>query len=137
MLHHCDMLIIKCTILLPVSQSKYDITIFNNQKCFLSNCLYSVDIVPPIISNCPPSITISAGDDVNATVSWTEPRAIDNSGRVTKYRETHQPGNEFPVGTTAVTYIYMDPSMNAASCTFFVTVTCKLKIDKIIVGVFL
>ncbi|XP_072037686.1 uncharacterized protein [Amphiura filiformis] len=84
-----------------------------------------VDIVPPIISNCPQSLTISAGDDINATVSWTEPRAIDNSGRVTTYRQTHQPSDDFTVGTTAVTYIFMDPSMNAASCTFFVTVTSR------------
>ena len=76
----------------------------------------------PVVSNCPPSITIYAGEDISTKVSWTEPSAIDNSGSVTLSNQTHYPNDEFTVGATAITYIFMDPSMNAASCTFFVTV---------------
>ncbi len=55
-------------------------------------------------------------------MTWTEPTATDNSGVVTLSQRTHAPGSFFVVGTTAVTYTYVDGSGNSAQCTFDVRV---------------
>ena len=56
------------------------------------------------------------------TVTWTEPTATDNSGMTPRVIRTHQPGTSFPVGTTTVTYMFMDMTGNRAQCSFGVTI---------------
>ena len=59
-------------------------------------------------------------------MSWTEPTATDNSGDV-NIRQSHHPSEMFPVNeTTGVAYIFEDPSGNAATCHFFITVETGL-----------
>ena len=55
-------------------------------------------------------------------VSWIEPTATDNSGSVNRASRSHSPGQLFAIGTTEVTYTFVDPSGNEASCTFSVIV---------------
>ncbi len=71
-------------------------------------------------------------DDVGATVglniggvivTYDEPTAIDNSGTVNLASRTRSPGQFFVVGSTAVTYRFVDGSGNFAECTFNVIVT--------------
>ena len=84
-----------------------------------------VDVVPPTI-NCTDDIhTTAASGSPGTTVTWTRPTATDNSGRATLISETHTPGRFFNVGATSVTYTFQDPSGNAATCTFIVTVTSQ------------
>lgn len=57
-----------------------------------------------------------------ATVSFQEPTATDNSGTVVLVSRSHAPGSIFHIGTTEVTYIFRDLNGNTGSCTFTVTV---------------
>ena len=57
-----------------------------------------------------------------AIVSWTEPTATDDSGIATLLSRSHAPGQFFVVGSTQVTYRFVDGSGNVAECTFTVTV---------------
>lgn len=83
------------------------------------------DNQPPVIQNCPASLyyfTNSGG----AQASWTAPTVTDSQDPNPRLlRQTHSPPQFFPLGTAAVTYVFVDRSNNAASCTFFVTVYGK------------
>ena len=56
-----------------------------------------------------------------ATVTWTPPTATDNSGAVT-LTSSHNPGDSFNIGRTAVTYTATDSSSNVATSSFDVIV---------------
>ena len=58
----------------------------------------------------------------STTVTWTEPTATDNSGMTPRMIRTHQPGDSFPVGTTTVTYMFMDMTGNRVQCSFGITI---------------
>ncbi|XP_072033083.1 hyalin-like [Amphiura filiformis] len=67
---------------------------------------------------------ITANTDMNqsyAIVTWSEPTASDNSGSVTLTTD-YNPGDEFSIGNTYVTYTATDPSGNSAALSFTVTV---------------
>ena len=82
-----------------------------------------VDNIPPVVT-CINDIfqTISSGV-AGTTVTWTEPTATDDSGAVTLASRSHTPGSFFPVGTTQVSYVFVDGAGNSASCTFSVEIT--------------
>ncbi|MBP7699229.1 MAG: HYR domain-containing protein [Saprospiraceae bacterium] len=90
-------------------------------------CSFTVTIIDnsiPIITNCPGNITVdNAPGTCGATVTWLEPTIIDNCdiNQLTIVR-SHESGDLFPVGTTAVTYYVSDPAGNETTCTFVVTV---------------
>ena len=77
----------------------------------------------PAIANCPQSFSqdVPLGS-VSTPVTWTEPTATDNSGLVPTVTGSHQPGDNFPVGTTQVTYTVSDMAGNQAQCSFSVTI---------------
>lgn len=77
------------------------------------------DNTDPVISNVPSNITTSG--NCNPSVNWTPPTADDNCS--VTLSSTHNPGDNFPVGTTAVTYTATDGSGNTAQASFTVTVT--------------
>ncbi len=54
-------------------------------------------------------------------VNWNEPTAVDNSGGQPTVTSTHQPGQNFPLGPTSVTYTFTDSSGNQAMCSFTIT----------------
>ena len=58
----------------------------------------------------------------NVSVNFTEPSATDLSGNVTLVYQNYYPGDEFPVGTTYVKYVFGDEGGNNATCIFNVTV---------------
>ena len=70
------------------------------------------------------STNTDAGVD-NATVTWTEPTVTDNSGVLTLTSD-YQPGDQFPIGVTLVTYTASDPNGNIAMLSFHVNVSGKL-----------
>lgn len=80
------------------------------------------DVTPPVITNCPASITIPANTNCTATVNWTPPTASDNCG-VTSFTSNRNPGTEFQIGTTVVTYTARDARGNETVCQFNVVVT--------------
>ena len=89
------------------------------------NSLASGDTTRPVITGCPEDVNLQIPSDTIATVSisWEEPTAMDDSGPVMS-SSTHQPGDEFDVGTsTTVTYTFTDDAGNFATCSFVVTLT--------------
>ncbi len=82
-----------------------------------------MDTTPPVIA-CTGNIaeTVNFGQG-GTTVNYVEPTATDNSGIVNLASRSHIPGNFFIVGTTTVTYRFVDGAGNSATCSFDVTVT--------------
>ena len=77
-----------------------------------------VDTIPPVVT-CPDDISRTIGILTGGTtVSFTEATATDNSGTATLASRSHSPGSFFVTGSTTVTYTFVDPSGNSASCSF-------------------
>ena len=84
------------------------------------------DSTRPVITGCPDDIEVTAPIGTNsAVVTWTEPRATDNSGGQLRRARTKPPGSVFDVGTTKVTYGFLNEAGSTALCTFEVTVSSK------------
>jgi hypothetical protein len=80
------------------------------------------DSRPPQFTSCPTDISKSTDPGQStAAVSWTTPAAVDNC--TASVSSDHQPGEQFPVGTTSVTYTATDSGNQPATCSFSVTVT--------------
>ena len=78
----------------------------------------SVDIIDPVISDCPGDQIVSTGmASCEAMVNWTVPRASDNCG-IASFTSSHNPGDTFPLGITTVTYLATDNNGNSSSCSF-------------------
>ncbi|XP_070545132.1 serine-rich adhesin for platelets-like [Ptychodera flava] len=88
------------------------------------SCSFAVrvqDIESPSI-DCPPDIDTIANTGMNSvSVTWSIPSASDNSGNVS-VSSSHDPGSDFIIGVTDVSYEAVDPSGNEASCSFAVRV---------------
>ncbi|XP_072175625.1 uncharacterized protein [Diadema setosum] len=85
-----------------------------------------VDITPPTVTGCPPSMTANLPADSNTTqLSWTEPTATDVSGNVT-VSTSHASGSYFGLGVTSVMYVFTDSSGNPSTCSFEVTIRDKI-----------
>ena len=82
-----------------------------------------IDTEKPVISDTPSDITKSNDAGIcGAEITWTAPTASDNAAIAT-FVSTHASGDEFPVGTTTVTYTATDSSGNETTTSFDVTVT--------------
>ena len=94
-----------------------------------STCIFNVvvqDNTTPAVNGCPGTITVQTGPGhatCDQTASWTEPTATDNcSGPLTFFSRTSSPGSTFPVGTTAVSYVFKDAAGNTSTCNFNVVI---------------
>ncbi|MDF2157820.1 HYR domain-containing protein [Algoriphagus sp. CAU 1675] len=77
----------------------------------------------PVITNVPANISVNNDAGVcGAVVSWIEPNAADNCG-IESFTADYTSGDEFPVGTTTVTYTAIDIHGNSETASFTVTVT--------------
>jgi|GEM_PF-6422503 len=91
-----------------------------------ATCSFDVTVVDnedPVISVCPANISqfTDPGND-SAIVDWTAPTATDNC-LVNNFVSSHNPGDVFPLGATAVSYAATDSSSNMTICNFLVMVT--------------
>ena len=77
------------------------------------------DVTAPILV-CPANVSVNATGN-SAVATWTAPTATDACGPVV-VNATHQPGINFQVGTTTVTYCASDKVGNQSKCSFNVTV---------------
>jgi PKD repeat protein len=92
----------------------------NSDNCFATVTV--TDVVAPEFTFCPADITIQPdSSNCNPSVTWTIPVAADNCG-VTSFTSNFQSGNNFPVGTTTVTYTAVDASGNTTTCSFDINV---------------
>ncbi|GAB3337708.1 hypothetical protein GCM10027429_22480 [Marivirga atlantica] len=77
----------------------------------------------PTVSNCPSDITTQIVDDCAVAVSWTEPTADDDILGIPLTPDSNfSPGDQFPVGTTTVTYTFTNILGQESTCSFDVTV---------------
>lgn len=84
-----------------------------------SDCSFDVtveDTEDPEITGCPADIA-----SCDPTITWTAPTASDNCG-VVSFTSTHNSGDVFPIGTTAVVYTATDAAGNVSTCGFDVTI---------------
>ena len=84
----------------------------------------TLDVSPPVISDCPTDVATSADlGSCSTVVTWTEPGADDYYSGLASFVSTHAPGDTFAVGTTTVTYTARDSAGNMSMCSFDVTVS--------------
>ncbi len=83
----------------------------------------TVDDQPPLIQGCEDVLATVGLNRGAIEVEWIEPIATDNSGIVSLAFKSRSPGQYFVVGTTQVTYRFVDGSGNVATCNFDVIVT--------------
>ena len=92
-----------------------------------TTCTFSVvvsDLAAPVISGCPATIHLGAGNGCTATATWTPPTFTDNCAGGSIIRTTGPaPGSSFPPGATHIVYTATDAAGNATTCSFDVVVT--------------
>lgn len=80
------------------------------------------DLIAPIFSDLPPDILISTDPlHCSAVATWQEPVAKDCN--LTKVASDWKSGDEFPIGSTTVTYEAIDLAGNTSLYSFTVTVS--------------
>lgn len=96
--------------------AKSIITVANLLILIEKNVPFSVDTVPPLVTGCTPSVSVS--HEIGGAlprVLWREPTTWDISGNITR-TSSHQPGGVFDIGTTNVSYLFADNAGNTATC---------------------
>ncbi len=78
------------------------------------------DINVPLIS-CPNDISLVSLDGLPVSVSWNAPSATDNCGSVS-VTSNYSSGDDFPVGTTVVSYTATDLCGNTSRCEFLIEI---------------
>lgn len=90
-----------------------------------ATCSFDVVVVDnelPVIASMPGNISVNNDSgSCGAVVTWTAPSITDNCSVTAT--SNYNSGDQFPVGTTTVTYAAVDPSGNTASASFDITVT--------------
>jgi len=88
-------------------------------------CTFTIEVFDgedPIIANIPADITVNNDvDECGAIVNWAVLTATDNC-QLDSLTNDFSSGDMFPVGTTTVTYIAYDASLNTDTVRFNVTV---------------
>lgn len=81
------------------------------------------DTIPPNLTGVPADLVVLPTDPLSLTarVQWTPPVAADDSGSATLL-STHQPGDQFPPGTSTVSFQAQDAAGNRTTASFTVTV---------------
>ncbi|XP_071824182.1 hyalin-like [Apostichopus japonicus] len=90
----------------------------------------SIDLQPPIISNCPSDINRVSDGNTFVHVSWTEPNAEDESGNVITVTSPYSSSGFYRMGsTTLITYAYRDDAGNRAECAFNIIISADSNVD--------
>ena len=87
------------------------------------------DNTEPFFQSCPGNIVVPT-TGTTATVDWTPPLLFDDcDGGPLPVTRNFNPGDDFPLGTTTVTYVGTDAAGNVATCVFDVTVNVAVDPD--------
>ncbi|PIK57646.1 putative hyalin, partial [Apostichopus japonicus] len=96
----------------------------NTATCVFCVTVGTVDTLAPTIIGCPAdSEAFTELGTPGRMVSWIEPTAFDVSGTERLQSRSNAPNSFFTIGSTDVTYSFIDNSGNVAICQFNVTVT--------------
>ncbi len=79
------------------------------------------DVTGPTIVKCPELINLNVTGNCKAKATWEPPVFTDACGPVI-VSSSHNPGADFPVGSTEVTYTAVDGAGNESFCKFDVVV---------------
>ena len=79
------------------------------------------DSIPPAFTGCPQNIVVTTAG-ISSSAIWAAPLATDNCGTPT-VSSNYNPGANFNLGSTTVTYTAVDAKNNKGTCTFTVTVS--------------
>jgi gliding motility-associated-like protein len=81
----------------------------------------------PVFAGCPITNIEKDADPISckAKVSWTVPTASDNCLDGAVIAPVFKPGDEFPIGTTIITYTAKDKAGNTSRCEFSIIVSDK------------
>lgn len=93
--------------------------------CFPLCVCRTVDTTPPLITDCSEDVSLTVPNtQTEATVDLPVPTATDNSMEMTTVLQVTgvTPNNVYPVGVTAITYIFADNYDNTNICQFTVTI---------------
>ena len=72
---------------------------------------------------CPGNQTVNTKpSQAYASVVWTDPQMIDNSGQIPTITCDAESGSQFEIGETEVTCQAVDPTGNQATCIFTVKI---------------
>ncbi|MGE4620412.1 MAG: HYR domain-containing protein, partial [Planctomycetota bacterium] len=100
----------------------YTVTDVNNNVTEDSFQVVIEDIEDPVITDMPADILVTnEGGACDAAATWDLPNAIDNCS-IDNLESDHQSGDQFPVGTTVVTYTATDASGLQSNNSFQVVV---------------
>ena len=91
-----------------------------------TTCTFTVTVInaaSPVVKGCPATITVNATsiDKDSTAVTWVEPVATVLCGEVT-VSKSHEPGSNFPIGTTKVMYEFTEESGKSSTCEFDIIV---------------
>ena len=87
-----------------------------------ANVRFSDDDKPPEVT-CPENIIQYVVPGITSVnVTFSSATATDNSGIASFVNVSQTSGSLFPLGTTEVRYVFVDPSGNLGICNFTVTV---------------
>ncbi|MBI1288207.1 MAG: HYR domain-containing protein, partial [Flavobacteriales bacterium] len=93
----------------------------NGNTDFCAAEITVLDTLAPVIIGCPnDTLIVPDSSNCEPPVFWTEPTAQDNC--TPTLTSDFAPGDNFPVGTTTVTYTATDESSNSTICSFDVTI---------------
>ncbi|MEW5825765.1 MAG: HYR domain-containing protein [Candidatus Bipolaricaulota bacterium] len=84
------------------------------------------------IVDCPSDVAVIAtGGATDATASWAEPTVTATccGSGIAATSQTHSPGDTFPLGTTVVTYTWVDVDGDTRTCSFNVAVSRSYEIS--------
>ena len=85
-----------------------------------------MDKIAPKVEYCPGDLWIITRNG-SALVSWDEPHFSDNVGVVKILEKSgHRPGQTLLWGMYQIAYVALDEAGNSATCSFKVSVLCKL-----------
>ncbi len=80
------------------------------------------DKIGPVVGTAPSNISLSS-ESCPMVVNWIAPIFTDNCG-MASITSSHNPGDSFPEGTTAITYTATDDCGNETNYSFNITIEC-------------
>ncbi len=100
-----------------------DLLTGKKSKVYCTFTVYMIqDSEPPVFTSCPPDITVYAGNQTTANVTWTMPIVTDNCNETVKVKVNAECNSAFEIGMHQITYKAVDAAGNISYCVFTITV---------------